>query len=448
MSPATTPPGPPGRRLVGNLTAFRRNPLALLRSAREEYGDSIYLRMGGRYGAYAFFHPDQVKHVLQENHAAFRKVGWLKTLLGDGLLTSEGDAWLRQRRVMQPAFHRQQIAMLAPIMTTATERMLGRWNSNAGSMIDISREMTRLTLTIVAQALFGVDVGEESDAFRTAIGVLFEPTNYRLRHFLRIPRFVPWPGDRRLRRAHAVLDHAVQRVIEQHRQRRSADTADLLSMLLAVRDADTGAAFSDQFLRDQVMTLLFAGHETTASALSWIWYLLGQQHAVNERVRAELATVLGGRLPTVADIPRLTYTTMVIQEALRLYPPAWGITRQTRRPTGIGGYLIPVGGTVVVSPYVTHRHPAFWCHPDDFDPDHFLPEAVQDRPRFAFFPFGAGPRMCIGSGFAMLELQLVVATIAQAYRVTVPDGMVATPLPRVTLRPRAEVPVVIERYPC
>jgi cytochrome P450 len=382
------------------------------------------------------FHPDDVKHVLQENHRNYNKdvynVNLLKPLLGQGLFTNDGQSWLHQRRMAQPAFHRKRLAAFGTLITGAADSMLERWRPIAEQQpFEMGEEMMRLTLHIVGQALFSIDLSNEADTVGQAFSALRTLLqSYIFRPFP--PLGVPTPRNRRLHAAIRSLDRVVYAIINERRQR-NTDTGDLLSMLLLARDEETGEGMNDRQLRDEVMTLLLAGHETTANALTWMWYLLSQHPDVEARLHAELDEVLGGNLPTVDHLPDLQYTHMMIQEALRLYPPVFGFGRKAIGEDVLGGYYVPANTLIWLSPYVTHRHPDFWEHPEAFDPERFSPEHAANRPHYAHYPFGGGPRLCIGSNLAMMEAQLITATVAQRYRPRLVPGHPVEP--QVLLRP-------------
>jgi cytochrome P450 len=437
-------PGPRHRTPVGFLRTMRRDPIAMLMDAARCYGDVVTFRYGPtpRWSFTLVVHPEHVKHILQDNnHNYVRGVifGRVKVLAGDGLITTEGEFWRRQRRLAQPAFHRARIGALATLMTEATETLLARWAPHAasGAPLDIADEMKRLTLAIAGRALFGIDLSDEADRVSRDVTIGLEFVNRRMHQILPLPMFVPMPTPAalRFRRSRRALDRIVYGIIAERRAS-GRDTGDLLSMLLATRDEETGEAMSDRQLRDEVMTFLFAGHETTAVALSWTWYLLSRHPEIAGRLADELRRVLAGRVPALEDLPALPYTRQVIEEAMRLYPPAWGNGRQAVAEDTIDGFRIPAGTLVGFSPYVTHRHPALWENPEAFDPDRFAPERTNGRPRYAYFPFGGGPHRCIGEDFALLEAQLVVATIAQRYRFDLVPGHPVVAQPLVALRPR------------
>ncbi|HET6312893.1 MAG TPA: cytochrome P450 [Chloroflexia bacterium] len=440
--PATlkTPAGPKGAPVLGSIRAMRKDPLRFLLSVSRRYGDVTQYHFL-RLTQYMVNHPAGVKRVLQENNRNYTKSVFdyqiLKSALGQGLLTNDDDSWLSQRRLMQPAFHRQRLAAFGTLMTEATTRMLDeRWGRFAasGRELDVSAEMHELALRIVGNALFGLDLTTEADsvgraltiAQRRLIDQFFMPY---------IPMWVPTPKHLEFRRAIRDIDEVVFKIIEE-RRRNDEDRGDLLSMLMLARDADTGEGMDDQQLRDEVITLLLAGHETTANALTWAWYLLSQNPLAARRMREELREVLGGRVPTMSDLPNLTYTRMVLDETMRLYPPAWSISRKATEEDELAGYRIPAGAFITVSPYAMHRHPRYWENPEGFDPERFTPERSAQRPPYAYFPFGGGPRLCIGNNFALMEGQLILATMAQRYRLDLVPGHPVVVEPLITLRAR------------
>jgi cytochrome P450 len=444
------PPGPRGLPLLGSLVDFVwGDPIRTVLDALREHGDVVRFRFGP-YHFYVVNHPDHIRHVLQENRQNYVKSINYETLvpvLGRGLLTNEGERWLRQRRLIQPGFHRQRIAGLATEMTTQTAAMLTHWQQYeaSGEAFDVAQEMMRLTFAIVGRTLFSVDLSGEAEAIGPALTVALEWANDRTVQLVRLPLSVPTPANRRVLRAIETLDAMVFRIIEE-RRRRPAGGHDLLSMLLEARDERTGEGMSDQQLRDEVMTLVLAGHETTANALTWTLYLLSKHPTVARRLRAEVVGVLGERVPTSDDLPQLPYTLRVIEEALRLYPPAWWIERQSVRADEIGEYSIEPQAFVAIVPYAMHRHPTYWDNPEGFDPDRFAPERAADRPKFAYLPFGGGPRQCIGNGFALMEAQLVLAMLMQHYRLDLVPGHPVEPEPLVTLRARHGVRVTAHRW--
>ena len=428
------------------MPALRRSPTAVFAAAARSFGDVAYLKIGPRRG-YLVTHPDDIRHVLQDNARNYHKsplYDKLRVSLGNGLLTSEDGYWLRQRRMAQPAFHRQRIERLASVMAEAAQETAVRWEAIAarGESIDIADEMMRLTQAIVLRTMLGADLGPFAGALDRAWALVNEHIGESFWSLGLMERW-PTPRNRRFRRALDVLDRAVFHIIDE-RRRAGRETNDLLSMLLFARDEETGQAMTDRQLRDEVMTILLAGHETTSLALAWAWYLLSQHPEACRRLENELDTVLGGRLPAYTDLGSLPYTRMVMEEAMRLYPPAWGFSRQAMGPDEIGGYHLPRGWLVFIIPFVMHRHPAYWEEPDSFDPERFTAERSAARPKFVYLPFGAGPRQCIGNQFAMMEALLVLATLAHRYRLALVPQHPVEPWPLITLRPRHGIKMLVE----
>lgn len=431
----------PPHGVLGLLPELSRDALGLLTRCARDYGDFVRVRLG-LTRAVLIGHPDLVEEVLVTRNHDFRKnlgTRRLASLLGRGLLLSEGDFWLRQRRLMQPAFHRQRIAALSEAMVDATVAMCDGWQ--AGEVRDISQEMTELTLRIVGRTLFGTDVGEDLTRIRTSSQAMTEHFRSRLYTLMiLVPDSVPTPGNLRYGRAVRDLEHLVYRIIGERRATRQR-RGDLLDMLLSARD-DQGGGMTDRQLRDEIMTLLLAGHDTTALALTWAWVLLAQHPPTEARLHAEIDAALGGRLPNAADVARLSYAEHVVTETLRLYPTAWAIGREALRDTEIGGQPVARGTTVLMSPWVIHRDPRFYDAPDEFRPERWSDGLAARLPRYAYVPFGAGQRVCIGSGFAQLEAMLLLTTIAQRFRLELADpASPVEPLPVVTLRARHPVPM-------
>jgi cytochrome P450 len=449
VSRLALPPGPRGLPIVGMLPAIRRNPTAVFMSAARRFGDVAYLKIGPRRG-YLITNPADVRHVLHDNARNYHKSPLYQKLrmsLGNGLLTSEDEFWLRQRRIAQPAFHRQRIAALADVMAHVARDAAAHWQAIAsrGQPVDIAEEMMRLTRTVVVRALLGADLGPFTDTIDHAWAIINQHIGESFWSLGFTDKFRP-SKQRRFQAARATLQGAVDYVIGQ-RRRSQSDSADLLSMLMSARDEETGEAMTDEQLRVEVTTFLLAGQETTSLALTWTWYLLSQHVAAQRRVEEEIDVALNGRPPEYTDLVHLPYTRMVIDESLRLYPPAWAFSRQALTDDQLGGFRLPAGWLAFVVPFVLHRLPAYWHDPDAFDPERFSPERSTDRPKFAYLPFGAGPRQCIGSQFALIEAHLVIATLAQRYRLRLVPGHKVEPWPLITLRPRFGMPVVIERRP-
>ncbi len=446
----TLPPGPKGHPILGSLPDLQRDRLGFVVYVARKYGPVTRVRLG-TLTLFQVSDPMSIQHVLQDNHrnyskqsVAFRTIRWIA---GNGLFTSDGDFWLRQRRLMQPAFHRQRTAGFGELMTDVAQATVERWApyARSGQPVDVGHEMMRLTLEVVTRALFQTSV-TRADALGDAITVLLGDVTFRFdRPWYPVPWRVPTARNRRFQQARQMVDRIVQDIIDTRRQQRRAATTtrDLLDMLMDARDEETGQGMTDQQLRDEVVTLMIAGHETTANALTWTFYLISKYPDAARRLRAELDSVLAGRVPTAADLPQLTYTRQVIEETLRLYPPVWITNRQALDEDEIGGYRIPAGADVGVSPYVVHRDPAIWDNPEGFDPDRFTPARAASRPHYAYIPFGGGPRLCIGQGFAMTEATLVLATIAQRYALHLLPGYQAVPLAHATLRPAGGMPMVV-----
>ncbi len=435
-------PGPPGHLLLGNLPEFARDLLGFFEDCARRYGDVVGLRLAG-HPACLVNHPNLVEDVLVTRSAQFKKHSFfwrhVESIFGNGLLTSEGDFWLRQRRLAQPAFHRERVASYGGVMVAEAEEMLARWAAEEER--DIHEDLMGLTMRIVARTLFGTDVAVRVDEVGHAFDVAIREIAVRFRRPFPIPGWVPLPSNLRYRRAVRQLDTLVYEIIRRpHRE----DAGDLLAMLLHARDED-GSRMSERQLRDEVVTLFLAGHETTALALSWASALLARHPPAQAALAAELETVLGGRAPAVSDLPRLRYTEAVVLESMRLYPPAYAIGRESLGECAIGPYRFPAGTTVFASPWVMHRDARYFDRPGEFDPGRWLDGLARRLPRFAYFPFGGGPRLCIGSAFAMMEATLIVAALAQRFHLTPVRGHVLDTLASITLRPRFGVRVRLAR---
>ncbi len=447
MAVSVLPQRPQGSLLTGHFGAYQRDPLGFLTHCARTYGDVVPLRFGPAR-VVLLSHPDLIEDVLVRKHQSFGKsrfvIKGVRPVLGTGLFSSDGELWRRQRRMMQPAFHRARIAAYGELMVAATRRMLATWRP--GERRDLFQDMSRLTLAIVANALFHADVEGDAAAVGKALTVGLEATNARLTSLWAplLPDRFPSPANLRLRRVVRELDAIIFRIIALRRAS-GEDPGDLLSLLLHARDEeDDGGGMTDHQLRDELMTLFLAGHETTAVALAWTWQLLSQHPAVEAKLVAELESVLGGRLPTADDLPRLAYTEMVVQEALRLYPPVWAISRDARVPCELGGQRVAAGTGVIMSQWVVQRDPRYFDRPDDFHPERWEDGLAKRLPRFAYFPFGGGPRRCIGAEFAMMEAILIVATVAHHVRLAAVPGPAVVPQVAVTLRPQHGVPLVVQ----
>jgi cytochrome P450 len=416
------PPSPKGHWLFGNLSEVSENPLKFYVKYQKKFGDVVKFKAIFGFSWYLVTDPAGIERVLQTNQANYRKAPVmtkaLSLVIGNGLVISEGDFWRRQRRLMQPAFHRQRLAMLAETMQDSAAETAKRWETGFikdGEPFEITREMTDLTIKIAAETLFGADVSTDSTRFANALQTALEHVNFKMiKSPFSVLDYLPTARNRRFKRAMTTLDEVVQKIIAE-RRKSEADKGDLLSMLMLARDEETGEAMNDAQLRDEVLTLLIAGHETTASALSWMWLLLAKNKTQFKILRSELDDVLAGKPAALDDLPRLAYTRAVFDETQRLYPPAWGIPRQAVDADDLCGYQIEAGKMVVVSQYIAHRHPDFWENPEAFEPARFLPENAANRPLFAYFPFGGGARKCIGNHFALMEAQIITATLAQRF---------------------------------
>ncbi len=441
----TYPPGPKPRFPGANLLALRRDTLSFLRGLALTYGDLVHFEVGKQH-YFLINDPDVIRDVLVTDYRNFHKGRGLevaKRLLGEGLLTSEGEHHKRQRRLAQPAFHRQRIAAYGAVMTERAERLASEWQD--GARLDIAQEMMRLTLGIVAKTLFDTDIEAETQEIGAAVSESLHHMQFAMWPFAPLlTRLFP-AIDRRFERTRARLDATIYRMIREHRAD-SADRGDLLSMLLLAQDElGDGGGMTDEQLRDETMTIFLAGHETTANALTWTWYLLSQHPEAERRLHAEIDSVLAGRLPTDADAAALPYTRRVLAESMRCYPPAWVIGRRVLADYRIGEYTLPAGSICMISQYVTHHDPRWYPDPMRFDPDRWTPEAQEQRPKFAYYPFGSGPRVCIGEGFAWMEGILLLATLAQNWRMRlVPEQRIVLQ-PVVTLRPRYGMQMTLER---
>lgn len=441
------PPGPRNLPFVGNTFLTRSNPLGTLERWAREYGDVIYYRFFDA-PVYILAHPQDIEQVLLGKSRNFLKGMTSRAnpeLFGNGLLTSDGEFWRRQRRLANPAFHRESINRYAEITIEEGQRLLARWQ--AGEVRDVHRDMMNATLRIVLRSLFGVELGERGRIIERALDVIMQMASgfNAVLSYLRVPT----PLRRRYFRAVNELDGVVYELIALGRERMKrgsgemAGAHDLLTMLLMARD-DDGNAMTDQQLRDEVITLLLAGHETTALNLSWTWYLLALHPDIEQRLHAELYGVLGEQPPRPQQFTKLPYTDRVLREALRLYPPAWRIWRTPLEPFEAREFVLPAGVNVVLSQWLTHRDARWFPEPERFHPDRWTEERAANLPRFAFFPFGGGPRVCIGAGFATMEATLLLATIAQRYRLRLAPGHRVEPLASITLRPKHGVHMELE----
>jgi cytochrome P450 len=434
------PPGPPKRFPGQHLLLLRRDMLGALTALARDYGDVARIKVGPQH-IVLVSHPDLIRTVLitdARRYAKGRGLERTKRLLGAGLLTSEGEFHLRQRRLAQPAFHKERIAAYADVMRDRAQRTSESWQD--GQVIDVSHEMMRLTLEIAGTTLFGADLAAETEDISAALTEAFALFRYSTLPYAELLDPLEFlPINRRFAAARARLDRTIYRIIADRRAS-GVDGGDLLSMLLLARDTEgDGGAMTDLQLRDEALTILLAGHETTANALSWTFYLLAQHPDVATRLHAEIDTVLGDRPATADDATRLVYARAVLAESMRLYPPAWTVGRKPLEDVALGGYRIPRHSLVLMSQWVVHRDPRWWPDPERFDPDRWLADAQASRPRLAYFPFGAGTRVCIGEAFAWMEGLVVLATLAKRWQLGLAGDQPVTPFPVITLRPRTGI---------
>jgi cytochrome P450 len=433
--------------ILGQMTSrWRRvDTLAFALDVSRKYGDVAHYKFGPLH-VYQLTNPDIARDILVERPERFQKPKLLKHAFrpfgGDGLVTSDGALWKQQRKLMQPAFQHRQLAGYADDMVAFTTRWMNSFAD--GDVREINGEMATLTIRIVVKSLFGGDLPADADDIGRSMLALLEAANERVNSPIRLPSWAPTPKNLREKRAVVRLDAILQNLI---RTRRASTEPrnDLLSTLLAAVDVDTGARMSDRQLRDEMMTLFLAGHETTATALTWTWYLLGLHPEVEARLADELLRVLAGRAPTLSDLPELPYTEMVIRESIRLYPPAPGVAREPVEDVTIAGYEVPKGALLSINSFVMQRDPRFFPDPDRFDPNRFAPGWEERIPRYAYLPFGSGPRVCIGNGFAMMEARLILATVAQRYKLCLEPGQNIKPVQLVTLRPNGPIRMKLRR---
>lgn len=442
------PPMPSGEGPLGHARILRDDILGAFPRWAAEYGDAVSLRLPG-LPCVAVFSAEAVRHVLQANAKNYSKrtraTAKMSLFLGKGLVTSDGELWRRQRRIAAPAFHKQRIEGFAGTMVRATSEMLDRWTGARG-VVDVDRAMMALTMRIASETLLGRDLSGDADAVGEALGFLTVNTNRRITRLVDLPLAVPTPENLRYRRAVKVVDDLLIGLVAE-RRKRPTEAHDLLGMLLDARDDETGEGMSDAQLRDEAITIFAAGHETTSNALSWTFLLLARHPEIAARLHDEVDVVLGGRAPTVADLAALPLCKRVLHESMRLYPPAWITDRRAEGDDEICGYHVRAGTRIFLSPWATHRHPRYWDDPEVFDPDRFTPARSEGRPAFAYFPFGGGPRICIGNGFAMMEAQIILAMVSQRFRLELAPGAAVVPERGITLRPAPALPMVLRARP-
>jgi cytochrome P450 len=450
MSTIERPPGPRinlGLAVIGQMLPklFPFDPLEFGLGIARDYGDIAHYSVGPLH-VYQLNHPDFARQILVEQPEKFHKARLIKRAFepfaGEGLLTSDGTLWKQQRRLMQPAFHHGHLTTYGAVMVDYARQMVGAFQD--GEPIEVDAAMAKLTLAIVVRTLFGSDVTRDADEVGRLMVSVLDAANHRLNSAVQLPSWVPTPRHLRERRALARLDALLHGLIAERRAS-GEKRDDLLSVLLTAADEESGARMSDRQLRDEMMTLFLAGHETTAMALTWSWFLISRHPEVDATLTAELDRVLHGRTPSVTDLPSLPYTDMIVRESMRLYPPAAGFAREPIEDVTIGGYTVPKGSLVTVNTYALHRDARFFERPDRFDPDRFAPGWEDRVPRYAYLPFGGGPRVCIGNGFAMMEARLILATVAQRWRLTLEPVQHVVPMQLVTTRPKNGLKMTLRR---
>ncbi len=435
------PPMRPGRFIVGIMPEFRQDSLEFMLDVRK-YGDLVRTNFGP-FPMYFANSPEVIHQILVEDASKYQKSQVVKDVLkpsaGNGIFTSDGDFWRRQRKLVQPAFHTRRIGSYADTITRFSAETAEVWRDGETRMID--EDMMHLTMQIICKVLFDAEIREEVEQLGGAMSLIFKLSDDRFNQLPAIPYWVPTHLNRTLRANIGVVDVAIQRFIDDRRASKE-DKGDLLSMLLEAQDED-GSAMTDRQVRDEAMTLFGAGHETTAVTLMWTWYLLSQHPDVEAKLHQELDEVLGGRLPTLEDLGRLKYTEMVVKESMRLYPPAWGTSRQPIEDVTVAGYGIAKGVNIFANIYGMHRDARFFADPLRFDPERFSPEREKDIPKHAYLPFGGGPRVCIGNAFAMMEAKLVLAVLAQRFHLDLAPGHIIKPERQFTLRSRHGMKMIV-----
>jgi cytochrome P450 len=434
-------PGPRGK-LLGKLDEARKDPLRLFLELAMEFGGVVRFRVA-HIPFFLVSDLDAIKRILQDNLKNYVKgVSYehLRTAMGNGLLVAEGDLWKRQRKLIQPAFTRQKLADSISTMTGSISGLVKSWEEPArtGEVLDVVSPFMRLAFDMVGKILMGKEIDDKMDLVESVLNEAGDHVYHRMESPFRVPEAVPTKRNRRYKAALKTLYGVVDDVIAKHRSEES-ETFTLLSTMVRARDEETGEGMSDQQLRDEVLTFLMAGHETTGDALCWVFYLLSMHPGACRILGQEVDRVLGKRVPTIEEVPSLVYTGQVIDEAMRLYPPAWAFTRTAVARDELKGYPVPAGSNIIICPHVNHRLPELWDHPEAFDPDRFAPDRQEKRHIYAYFPFGGGPHTCIGRHFSLLEMKLAVAMISQRYRLELVPGQRIEAAPRISLRPSDEI---------
>jgi cytochrome P450 len=428
------------------LVVMNRDRLGMMSSAAAQYGDASRIPVGHK-SLYFFNHPDYAKHILADNANNYEKgIGLVhaRRALGDGLLTSEGELWRKQRKVIQPAFQSKRIAEQAPVIAEEAKRLVDSLKAKAGGdPVNIVTELTGLTLGVLGRTLLDANLSQ-FDNIGEAFAAVQDQAMFELESLSTVPMWIPLPRQMRFRRARAELQAVVDELVSR-RSSSTTDREDVLSRLIISAGEEADPRVGRERLRDELVTLLLAGHETTASTLGWALHLIDQNPHVWQKLHDEATSVLSDRLPEYEDLHRLRYTSMVVEETMRLYPPVWLLPRKSLAPDEVGGYYVPAGADVVVTPYTLHRHPRFWADPERFDPERFDPATTSDRPRYAYIPFGAGPRFCVGNHLGLMEATFVIAMLARDLRLTMVPGYRVVPEPMLSLRVRGGLPMSIQR---
>jgi cytochrome P450 len=443
--PKKRPPGPSALEMPSWFMRAQKNVFRTFVELLHDYGEMVRIPLSPKRAFYLCSSPDAIKHVLQDNHRNYKKAityDFLKPVVGHGLLTAEGDFWLRQRRLVAPMFHRQRVQSFADTMIETTGEMLADWEQlDRGEPFDAAKAMSQVTLSIAGKLLFNRDIGRESAWIGEAMLLLFRDVNQRIMSPIKIPRSIPTPHNRQVQEAIDNLEDLVYGLIEQRRGR-EADYDDLLSMFMLAEDEETGERMDDVQIRDELMTFMIAGHDTTSNLLAWALYLLSKHPDVRRQLEAEVDEVVSGDVPTFEEVRELDFLEQVIDETLRLYPPAWTVEREPIEDDVIDGYHVPAGSVVAVGPYFAHHNANVWDNPEGFDPARFGPDRDQPKHRYAHFPFGGGPRMCVGSDFAILEAKLILAAITRRFRLDAVPGHWVEAEGTVTLYPANGIEMV------
>jgi cytochrome P450 len=441
-----TPTGPKGKLLFGHLDEFQKSPLRFLMRMAKEYGDIAQFRLGPMHKVNLISSPEMIKEVLVTKQKSFvksRDMVRLKSVVGEGLLTSEKDFHMRQRRLIQPAFKKTHIAGYGQDMIDITVDYIKRWENQ--KEINSSQDMMNITLGIISKTMFSMDFQEGFDIIGEPLELAMKLAIKRMRAILPVPLWIPTKKNSEYKKAVQALDRIIYSFI-QERRRGSQEHQDLLGILMEARSEEDGKGMDDKQLRDELLTIFLAGHETTANALCWTLYLLSQHPEVEKRLHEEIDRVAGGKPIKPTDFNQLTYTQNVIWESMRLFPPAYVIGRQAVEDVNIGGYLIKKGEMVLISQYVMHRDPRYFDKPDLFYPERFENNFQRTLPTYAYFPFGGGPRVCIGNHFALMEAVLVLACMAQQYKIKLaPNHHEIKPQPLITLRPKGGIRLIVEK---